>query len=109
MDNKIIAALTGVFYYLRDEELKRQSMILHAEPGGLANSWALHGRQLTMRARGLVQRRFLNRRMRLPVKTAICRGRGHSMSNMRNLVFACNRDTCQFRIYRTLSPTIVSK
>ncbi len=85
MDNKIIAALTGVFYYLRDEELKRQSMILHAEPGGLANSWALHGRQLTMRARGLVQRRFLKRRMRLPVKTAICRGRGHSMSYYREM------------------------
>ncbi len=85
MDNKIIAALTGVFYYLRDEELKRQSMILHAEPGDLANSWALHGRQLTMRARGLVQRRFLKRRMRLPVKTAICRGRGHSMSYYREM------------------------
>lgn len=85
MDNKKIAALTGVFYYLRDEELKRQSMILHAEPGSLANSWALHGRQLTMRARGLVQRRFLNRRMRLPVKTAICQVRSHSMSYYREM------------------------
>lgn len=59
MDNKRIAVLTGVFYYLRDEELKRQSMIMHAEPGGQANSWALYGRQLIMRRRGLVQRRIL--------------------------------------------------
>ncbi len=61
MDKKKTAAISGVLYYLREEEEQRQRNACSSLARVLPSAWALYGRQKTMQMRDLVQRRLLKR------------------------------------------------
>ena len=75
MNIKRIAALTGVIYYLRDEELRKQQETARITPGGDAGPWVLCGRQTIMSGRDLVQRRIFARNGGRPVVNGVVSGR----------------------------------
>ena len=85
MDIKRIAAITGVIYYLRDEQLKKQREETQSAPGRGAGHWALCGRQTIMSSRDLVQRRVFARRGSLPVNKARITGRISRLPKIRKL------------------------
>jgi hypothetical protein len=85
LDIKRIAAITGVIYYLRDEELKKEQETTQTIPGRGAGHWALGGRQIIMSSRDLVQRRVFTRKGIQPVNKACVSGRLSRLSKIRNL------------------------
>ncbi len=85
MDRKRIAALTGVIYYLRDEELRKDQENVRKTPGGGASPWVLCGRQTIMSSRDLVQRRIFSRGGNRPVVNASVSGRISRISKIRVL------------------------
>ena len=85
MDIKRIAAITGVIYYLREEELKKEQEVTQSIPGRGAGHWALGGRQTIMSSRDLVQRRIFARKGRSTVGKACVSGRISRLVKIRNL------------------------
>ncbi len=75
MDRKRIAALTGVIYYLRDEELRKEQENTRKTPGSNTGPWVLCGRQTIMSGRALVQRRAFARSGNRMVVNASVSGR----------------------------------
>ncbi len=85
MDIKKIAALNGVIYYLRDEEIRKQQENAQKTPGGGAGPWMLCGRQTIMSGRDLVQRRTFARSGNRTVVNTVVSGRIGRISKIRVL------------------------
>ena len=85
MDIKRIAALTGVIYYLRDEELNKEQEHERKTAAGGADPWVLCGRQAIMSGRDLLQRMVFDKSgRRLVVNTSVS-GRISRISRIRIL------------------------
>ena len=85
MDRKRIAALTGVIYYLRDEESRKEQENTRKIPGGNTGPWVLCGRQMIMSGRALIQRRDFARSGSRAVVNASVSGRIGRISKIRVL------------------------
>jgi len=85
LDIKRIAALTGVIYYLRDEELIKEQKNEGKTAAGATDSWALCGRHAIISGRDLVQRRIFTRSSSRPVVNMSVSGRISRISRIRVL------------------------
>ena len=101
MDKKPIAALVGVWYYLREEERKRLFETSNIKPYSMINRWAIYGRQTIMQLRKSVQGRLLNNHMPLSFLTVTVPVKGVTQYRVRNLVITRNRIKTQARIQRS--------
>ena len=101
MDKKQMAALVGVWYYLKDEERKRLFEASQIKPYSMINRWAIYGHQTIMQLRKSVQGRLLNNHMPLPFFTATVPYKGITQYRVRNLVITRNRIKTQARIQRS--------
>jgi hypothetical protein len=84
LDIKRIAALTGVIYYLREEELSKERENTHKMKGVNTDTRALYGRQMIMSGRDLVQRRIFARSIGRTVVNASVSGRMSRSARIRN-------------------------
>jgi hypothetical protein len=100
LDKKQIAALVGVWYYLREEERKRIFEASNIKPYSMMNRWAIYGRQTIMQLRKSVQGRLLNNHMPLSFLTVTVPVKGVAQYRVRNVVITRNRIKTQARIQR---------
>jgi hypothetical protein len=63
VDKKKIAAITGVYYYINEEQKQREATLRNQQFFSFSGPgpWALHSRQTMMHMRCLIQRRVLKR------------------------------------------------
>ena len=101
MDKKQIAALVGVWYYLREEERKRLYEASQIKPYSMINRWVIYGRQTIMQLRKSVQGRLLNNHMSLSFFAVTVPDKGITQYRVRNLVITRNRIKTQARIRRS--------
>lgn len=59
-EKKIRAAITGIFYYLKEEQ-ERKPVTVKGEVTNQPSNWAFHSRQMTMINRDRFQRRVVKR------------------------------------------------
>ncbi len=101
MDKKQMAALIGVWYFLREEERIRFYQASQIKPYSMINRWALYGRQTIMQLRKSVQGRLLNNHMPLSFFTQTVPDKRITQYRVRNLVITQNRIKTQARIQRS--------
>jgi hypothetical protein len=91
VDNRRIAALTAVLYYLQEERRRQALEAQLVKPYSLINRWSMYGRQTIMQLRSRVQGRVRDARLPLPfVAGTLSRGVQSSV-RLRNLVLSRNR------------------
>jgi len=101
LDNKQVAALAGVLYYLQMEREKQLFLNERlVRPYSMVNRWSMYGRRTIMNLRNRAQRRALNNHSPLPFIKDTVSCKVHCPLRVRNLVFSQERLLTQGRMRR---------